>query len=82
MPAKVLVDFNKCTGHARCAIVAPEVYELDDNGFNDMGAFTVAEGQDGAARRGARSCPERAITFMPDDTAADANPTGWPRATI
>jgi len=31
---RVHVDVEKCTGHARCWSLAPEVYELDDLGYN------------------------------------------------
>jgi ferredoxin len=66
MPAKVIVDFEKCTGHARCATVAPEVYVLDETGYNAMGTFNVTPGLEETARRGALACPERAIAFVPD----------------
>ena len=52
---KIVVDCDKCQGHAMCASQAPEVYELDDTGYNSMGEFTVVEGQEEAARLGA-SC--------------------------
>ena len=61
---KIRVDESKCSGQARCATVAPDVYQLDDEGYNRMGIFAVVEGQETAARRGARSCPERAIDIV------------------
>ena len=61
---KVVVDCNKCQGHAMCASQAPEVYELDETGYNSMGEFTVVEGQEEAARLGASWCPEGAITVI------------------
>jgi|TARA_B110000503_G_scaffold131042_1_gene205103 ferredoxin len=60
---KVKVDVKKCVGHARCAASAPEVYELDDNGFNVTAERQVHIGQEQKARRGARACPERIITI-------------------
>jgi len=47
-----------------CASQAPEVYELDDTGYNSMGEFTVVQGQEEAARLGASWCPEGAITVI------------------
>jgi ferredoxin len=47
-----------------CASQAPEIYELDDTGYNSMGEFTVVEGQEEAARLGASWCPEGAITVI------------------
>ena len=61
---KIVVDCDKCQGHAMCASQAPEIYELDDTGYNSMGEFTVVEGQEDAARLGASWCPEGAITVI------------------
>lgn len=61
---KVIVDRNRCQGHALCAFSAPDVYVLDDEGYNNMGAFTVETSQEEAARRGAASCPEGAIEIV------------------
>ena len=60
---KISVDSAKCTGHARCNAVAPEVYTLDDEGYCAIGENAEVEpGLEEAARRGATNCPERAIT--------------------
>jgi ferredoxin len=59
----VSVDTAKCTGHARCNAVAPAVYNLDDDGYCNIGKDKpVPPGLEEAARNGAASCPERAIT--------------------
>lgn len=59
----VRVDRSVCAGHALCAMRAPEVYELDDEGFcaSDGRRFPAALRP--AAERGARVCPEAAITL-------------------
>jgi ferredoxin len=44
-----------------CAAVAPDVYVLDDEGYNHMGTFTVRAGFEDQARQGALACPEFAI---------------------
>ncbi len=61
---KIALDKQKCVGHARCAAVAPEVYELDDNGYLQMDEKTVPENLRAQAIRGARACPERVITII------------------
>ena len=63
---KIIVDKAKCTGHARCAGVAPEVYRLDESGYNAMGEAEVPDGLQDKARRGARACPEGAIRIVED----------------
>lgn len=58
------VNPELCTGQARCAAVAGAIYVLDQEGYNHMGRFTVASGCEADARRGARACPERAISIV------------------
>jgi ferredoxin len=64
---KIRVNVAGCVGHARCAAVAPEVYELDDNGFNVTPEKEVDESLRSQAIRGMRACPEKIITI--DDEA-------------
>lgn len=60
------VDHNRCSGQARCATVASAVFILNDEGYNHMGRFQVPAGLEAEAQRGARACPERAITVIED----------------
>jgi ferredoxin len=58
------VDSTRCSGHARCNAVAPQVYTLDDSGYCDIGKdLAVPPELEAAARDGAANCPERAITL-------------------
>lgn len=61
MTVKIRVNVEGCVGHARCAAVAPEVYELDDNGFNTTPYKEVDEEWRKQAVRGMRACPEKII---------------------
>ena len=58
---RILVDRARCAGHARCNAIAPDIFELDDNGYIAMDSFDVKPGEEELARRGARACPERAL---------------------
>ncbi len=60
---RVRVDVDKCQGHARCAALAPEVYELDELGYNVTPLTEVAPEHEEAARKGALACPELAIAI-------------------
>jgi ferredoxin len=40
---------------------SPQVYVLNEDGFNDMQDFEVAADRQSAATLGALACPERAI---------------------
>jgi ferredoxin len=64
---KVHVDEILCTGHGRCFVLAPEVYQLDDEiGYNALRGSTieVAEGLEDKATFGMNNCPEGAITLV------------------
>ena len=63
---RVRVDADLCSGQARCDATAPGLYELNDEGYNDMGEREVAESQLAEASRGALACPERAISLVDD----------------
>jgi ferredoxin len=77
---KIRVDPEGCTGHGRCNAVAPEVYELDEEGYNagrHDGIIEVPEGLEAAALLGMRACPERIITVLeeaaPEPAATDSS---------
>ncbi|RYD63499.1 MAG: ferredoxin [Sphingomonadales bacterium] len=63
---RIRVDRDMCAGHALCAIKAPEVYELDDDGFCISDGREVPPGMEEDARTGANYCPEHAITLVED----------------
>ncbi|WP_218006084.1 ferredoxin [Novosphingobium lentum] len=60
------IDDENCTGHGRCAKYAPNVFRLDDDGYNvDRGSeIEVPAGEEKTALLGMKSCPERAITIV------------------
>jgi ferredoxin len=64
------VDRQRCVGHALCASFAPDVYVLDDLGYNVTEAAPIPTAQVSAARRGAEACPERAIRLVARDEVA------------
>ncbi|MFI0723427.1 ferredoxin [Streptomyces sp. NPDC021224] len=57
------VDSKRCQGHSMCIVLAPDVYVVTEEGFNEQGDFDVVPEQEDQARRGAGACPERAITL-------------------
>jgi ferredoxin len=58
---RVQIDQAACAGHGQCAAAAPDVYELDDDGFV---LPVTAVAHDEHAVDGADACPERAITII------------------
>jgi ferredoxin len=63
---KVLVNTKACSGHARCVAVAPDVFVLNSDGYNETAEATVRPGCEAQARRALRACPERAISLVED----------------
>jgi ferredoxin len=63
---RVKIDGEHCTGHGRCAKYAPNVFKLDDDGYNAArgGEVDVPAGEEENAKRGMNSCPEQAITLV------------------
>lgn len=53
---------DRCQGHQMCAILAPDLFGSDDEGYGTVlidGEVPVAREED--ARRAAASCPELAV---------------------
>jgi ferredoxin len=63
---KIIADKTRCAGHARCAAVSEEIFELDPSGYIGFEEKAVATGSEVVARRGVRACPERALKISDD----------------
>jgi ferredoxin len=61
---KMVVQVDRCCGHARCATVAADIYVLNDIGYLDTPLIEVPEGEEALAQRGMRACPERCISVL------------------
>lgn len=59
---RVEVDPNVCEGHGQCNVVAPDVYDLDDDGYCVIHNAEVPERLQKQAEEGALACPVMAIT--------------------
>jgi ferredoxin len=59
---RVEVDLNICAGHGQCSAVAPEVYDLDDDGYCLIHNPDVVPELEAQAEEGALACPVQAIT--------------------
>jgi ferredoxin len=72
---KIRIEKAGCVGNARCAAVSETLYPLDDDGYIDTQGFDVPQGEERAAKNGARACPERIIIVEEDDGSIS-----WPPA--
>ena len=61
---RIVVDNERCQGHAMCFNAAEGLYELDELGFSSSDQREVPSGMEHEARRGAEACPERAIALV------------------
>ena len=57
------LDRETCAGHGLCSTVAPDLIEIDDDGFPVFGD-TVAQDQVEAARDAVTACPEQALKLL------------------
>jgi ferredoxin len=64
---RLVVRTDMCVGHGRCHAEAPELFDLDEMGYCQQRELEVLPELEAAARRGADSCPERAIELVADN---------------
>ena len=58
---KILARKDACAGHARCAAVAPDIFDLDDAGYIAFTEKFLPPEDADQAERGVRACPERVL---------------------
>ncbi|WP_432066223.1 ferredoxin [Streptomyces sp. C10-9-1] len=58
---KIILDRTKCTGLGICESLAPEHFEIDDNGELIMHADTVSEDDLNQVERAVQGCPTEAL---------------------
>ena len=64
---RIRVRPDLCCGAGLCAMTAPNVFQLDEHGYNRMDGQIVPPGREEEARVGASACPETAISFIETD---------------
>lgn len=60
---KITVDGDKCQGHGRCYALAPDLFDLDENGYALSSDTEIPEDRLEDAKLAAANCPENAITI-------------------
>lgn len=63
---KIKIASEKCQGHGRCYAIAPDIFQVDENGYLGPGEILVEPAQEEIAKRAVRACPERALTIEED----------------
>jgi len=66
---KIRLNSERCSGHGRCYVLAPEVFDEDDRGHCVVKLETVPPELQESARTGVEACPEYALSIvMADDS--------------
>jgi ferredoxin len=69
----VHVDPQLCQGHNRCYAIAPELFEVDDEGnATELHGGAVPSALEEKARLAVANCPEYAITLSKADSTEDS----------
>lgn len=64
---KIHVDPALCQGHNRCVALAPDLFDIDDDGYSTAaGDGTVPADRAEVAELAVDNCPEQAITIDAD----------------
>lgn len=68
---KVHVNPEICAGFGICLGIAPEVFELHDDGYAIVLVSEVTPGDEDAVQRAESQCPSRAITLSDQNRLGD-----------
>ena len=61
---KVIVDPDKCQGHARCRAICPELFELDEvDQKSHVKLAAIPPDLEEHSMRAVKECPESAISI-------------------
>jgi ferredoxin len=59
----IRLDAERCQGHGRCYVLAPDLFDADDYGHCVLLVEEVPAGRIDDARTGVENCPEQALTL-------------------
>ena len=62
---RVTIDGSTCQGHGRCALIAPEHFDVDDSGMGLVLHDAVHDADLPNVREASLGCPESAISLAP-----------------
>jgi ferredoxin len=64
---RVAVDLSLCQGYANCIAMAPEVFDLDDDGLVKLLQVEPPAEFDDVVRDAVQLCPVQAISIAADE---------------
>jgi ferredoxin len=60
---RVSVDADRCVGHGRCYMLAPDIFDADEVGHSIVRVEEVSGELEKQAVIGEQNCPEQAISL-------------------
>jgi ferredoxin len=66
-PMRIVVDWDRCTGMGMCESLAPDVFEVDDDGSLILHAEEVPEGMESDVREAVAACPTEALSLQGEE---------------
>jgi ferredoxin len=64
---QVRLEKSRCTGHAQCGAVDPDLFPLDDLGYSVLQPREVGTNVASRVRDGVAACPEGALVLEGDE---------------
>jgi ferredoxin len=65
LTVQIIVDRTRCTGQAMCESIAPDLFEVDDEGLLVLTDETVAEDRLADVEEAVACCPNAALRLAP-----------------
>jgi ferredoxin len=59
----IRLDAERCQGHGRCYVLAPDLFDADDYGHCVLLVDEIPAGREDDARSGVENCPEQALSL-------------------
>jgi ferredoxin len=66
MVLRAVVDASLCEAHGQCAPEAPDVFELDDEGYSTVAVSPIPAELRTSAEQAVRACPVGALSLVED----------------
>lgn len=61
---RIRVDYNKCTGLGICESLAPDVFEVNDDGELELKTESIPDGQLADVEAAVDGCPTEALSII------------------
>jgi ferredoxin len=60
---RIVLDAERCQGHGRCYVLAPDLFDADEYGHCVLLVDEVPAGRESDAQSGVENCPEQALAL-------------------